>query len=77
MSSYLTAVRKCHKATGSLPPEDEQEAAATLHEFQEARSSLRRTISTSRNWDELVMVFFKGGELSVTLIARLLVFLKI
>ena len=38
--------------TDSLPSsEDEQEAAATLNEFQEARNSLRRTVSMSRGWD--------------------------
>ena len=38
--------------TDSLPSEDETEAAATLHEFQEARNSLRRTVSMSRGWDD-------------------------
>lgn len=52
--------------TGSLPPEGER-GCGTLHEFQEARTSLRRAISASRNWGELVMVK------AVTLIARLLV----
>ena len=38
--------------TDSIPSsEDEQEAAATLNEFQEARSSLRQTMSMSRGWD--------------------------
>ena len=38
--------------TDSLPSsEDEQEAAATLNEFQQARNSLRQTMSMSRDWD--------------------------
>jgi hypothetical protein len=37
--------------TDSLPSEDEEEDAATLNEFQQARSSLRRTMSMNRDWD--------------------------
>ena len=38
--------------TDSLPSEDEEEAAAALNEFQQARSSLRQTMSMSRGWDD-------------------------
>eukprot|EP01044_Picomonas_judraskeda_P002764 COSAG03_NODE_209_length_10610_cov_3.098088_2_plen_77_part_00 len=49
---FITRWPKILDLTDSLPSsEDEQEAAATLNEFQEARSSLRQTMSMSRGWD--------------------------
>ena len=41
--------------TDSLPLDyanEEDEAAAALHEFHQARSELRRTVSQERQWDE-------------------------